>query len=267
MASRDRGGLVRGMEDGEVRIRTIKPEFFKHDKLAELPAMARLLFISLWCLADRRGRLEDRPKRIKVECLPYDDCDVDALLQVLHCAGFICRYEAESVRVIEIEAFEKHQRITGKEAETESHLPGKQRGSNGEATGATPDAQEGKGKERKGVDEAETEAEGKRKRSSSVRPTEGEWLSHCQQAYSDWHPTCISEQWAYYESVGWKTKAGPIKDWKRAAVTAHGNARSWGKLQPITQRGGWQQQPQSLPALECNPGEMTPELREAAGRL
>ena len=70
-----------------MRIRTIKPDFFKHDKVSDLKPLARLLFISLWCLADRRGRLEDRPKRIKVECLPYDDCDVDALLWELHSAG------------------------------------------------------------------------------------------------------------------------------------------------------------------------------------
>lgn len=133
-----------------MRIRTIKPEFFKHDKLGELPAMARLLFISLWCLADRRGRMEDRPKRIKAECLPYDDCDVDGLLQALNDAGFICRYEVDGLRVIEIESFEKHQRITGKEAETESELPGKQWGSNGETSGSAPVVQERKGKERKG---------------------------------------------------------------------------------------------------------------------
>ena len=131
-----------------MRIRTIKPEFFKHDRLAELKPLTRLLFISLWCLADRRGRLEDRPKRIKVECLPYDDCDIDALLWELHNAGFIVRYEAESIPVIEIESFEKHQRITGKEAESESDLPEKQLGNIRETTENHPVAQERKGKER-----------------------------------------------------------------------------------------------------------------------
>jgi len=50
-----------------MRIRTIKPEFWKHDGIAELEYATRLLFIALWCIADRRGRMEDRPKRIKAE--------------------------------------------------------------------------------------------------------------------------------------------------------------------------------------------------------
>jgi hypothetical protein len=47
------------------RTRQIKPGFFKNDELAELPIEARLLFAGLWTIADREGRLEDRPKKIK----------------------------------------------------------------------------------------------------------------------------------------------------------------------------------------------------------
>jgi len=75
------------------RIRTIKPDFFLHEKIAELPAMSRLLFVGLWTLADSRGILEDRPKRIKVQLLPYDSCDVDKLLNDLQSSGFIVRYK------------------------------------------------------------------------------------------------------------------------------------------------------------------------------
>ena len=51
------------------RARNIKPGFFDNETLGELPALTRLLFIGLWCLADREGRLQDRPKRIKKELL------------------------------------------------------------------------------------------------------------------------------------------------------------------------------------------------------
>lgn len=136
-----------------MRIRTIKPEFWKHDGIAELGYATRLLFIALWCIADRRGRMEDRPRRIKAECFPYDELDVDAMLSELSGAGFIDRYEAEGLKIIEVRSFEKHQRLTGKEAETESIYPGKQWGNNGETHGAAPVAQEGKGKERKGKEE------------------------------------------------------------------------------------------------------------------
>jgi len=133
-----------------MRIRTVKPDFFKHDKISDLKPLTRLLFIALWCMADRRGRLEDRPKRIKAECLPYDECDLDAMLWELHSAGFLDRYEVEGLQVIEISAFEKHQRISGKEAESESEYPGKQSGSIREAPSAFPESQERKGRERKG---------------------------------------------------------------------------------------------------------------------
>ncbi|HGL4641597.1 TPA: hypothetical protein ACKFAW_004883, partial [Enterobacter hormaechei] len=65
-----------------------------NEDLAELDPLARLLFIYLWMLADREGRLEDRPKRIKAEALPYDNVDADLMLDDLAKAGFIHRYEA-----------------------------------------------------------------------------------------------------------------------------------------------------------------------------
>lgn len=137
-----------------MRIRTIKPDFFKNEDVAGLKPLTRILFQGLWCMADRRGRLEDRPKRIKAEVLPYDDYDADKGLDELVKCGLIARYEAESKKCLQIHGFERHQRITGKEAETESELPqyqgakpGKQRGNNGETTETT--GREGKGKEGK----------------------------------------------------------------------------------------------------------------------
>lgn len=139
-----------------MRIRTIKPEFFKDDKLAECSPFARLLFAGLWCMADRRGRLEDRPKRIKAELLPYDSADIDALLNELCAGGFVARYDGGKFGpLLQVLKFEEHQRITGKEAETESEYPnytgetlGKQRGNNGETTETT--GMEGNGRERNG---------------------------------------------------------------------------------------------------------------------
>ena len=98
------------------RSRNIKPGFFLNDKLAECDPLARLLFAGLWCIADREGRLEDRPKRIKAEILPYDDCDVDKLLNQLAKQGFIIRYEIDDKRYIQISNFLKHQNPHIKEA-------------------------------------------------------------------------------------------------------------------------------------------------------
>jgi hypothetical protein len=117
------------------RIRTIKPSFFKNEELAEIPMACRILFIGLWCLADKEGRLEDRPKRIKAEIFPYDNIEIDQQLSRLQSAGFIIRYSVDNtkvgeLKVIQIINFSKHQRITGSEAESESDFPAPVMGGN-----------------------------------------------------------------------------------------------------------------------------------------
>lgn len=91
------------------RARNIKPGFFANEDLVELSFEYRLLFIGLWTLADREGRLEDRPKRIKMAVFPADTVDVEDGLRELTKAGFIKRYEANGVSVVQILSFTKHQ--------------------------------------------------------------------------------------------------------------------------------------------------------------
>ena len=74
------------------RSRNIKPGFFTNECLVELPYEYRLLFIGLWTLVDRDGRMEARPKKIKMTCFPADDIDVDKGLNELQKLGFIIRY-------------------------------------------------------------------------------------------------------------------------------------------------------------------------------
>ena len=106
------------------RSRNIKPGFFTNDVLGELPALTRLLFAGLWTLCDREGRLEDRPKKIRAETLPYDVCDADEMLQSLEKAGFLHRYEADGQRVIQVLAWHKHQNPHVKEAASTLPPPG-----------------------------------------------------------------------------------------------------------------------------------------------
>lgn len=101
-----------------MRIRTIKPEFFKDESLAEHSAFHRLFFAGLWTMADREGRLEDRPKFIKAEIFPYDKIDAEKILSDLHTAGFIIRYRADGKNFIFIKNFSKHQRPNSREAES-----------------------------------------------------------------------------------------------------------------------------------------------------
>jgi hypothetical protein len=101
------------------RSRNIKPGIMENEVLAELDPIARLLFIYLWMLADREGRLEDRPKRIRAKALPYDSADVDALLNDLQDKGFLIRYEAKGQKYIQITNFLKHQKPHSNEIQSE----------------------------------------------------------------------------------------------------------------------------------------------------
>ncbi|WP_277187645.1 hypothetical protein [Caballeronia sp. BR00000012568055] len=89
----------------------LKAKFFTNDVLGQLPPLARLLFAGLWTIADRAGRLEDRPARIHAEILPYDaEADVEGLLDLLEGTGFIARYAVDGARYVEITNWTKHQR-------------------------------------------------------------------------------------------------------------------------------------------------------------
>jgi hypothetical protein len=92
-----------------MRTRLLKPGFFTNEDLARLPARARLLFAGLWCLADRDGRLEDRPKRIKAAIFPYDRVSVSPLIEALSRAGFVKRYTDGRTPYLAVPTFVAHQ--------------------------------------------------------------------------------------------------------------------------------------------------------------
>jgi hypothetical protein len=106
------------------RARLLKPGFFKNEDLLDLPFEARLLFAGLWTLADREGRLEDRPKRIKMDLFPVDGVDVDGLLTQLAGAGFIQRYEVQGLRYVQVVSFRKHQHPHVREPASTIPAPG-----------------------------------------------------------------------------------------------------------------------------------------------
>jgi hypothetical protein len=92
------------------RQRILKPGFFTNEDLGSLPPLTRLLFAGLWCWADREGRLQDRPRRLRGEILPYDPAaDGEAMISDLVRLGFLRRYEADGVKVLQVAEFLTHQ--------------------------------------------------------------------------------------------------------------------------------------------------------------
>ena len=79
------------------RARSLKPALFRNEILGTADPFYTLLFESLWLIADREGRLEDRPIRIKADTFPYrEGIDIDAMLTWLHDNGFIIRYDSRN---------------------------------------------------------------------------------------------------------------------------------------------------------------------------
>jgi hypothetical protein len=105
------------------RSRNIKPGFFRDEHIVELPFEARLLFIGLWTLADREGRLKDKPNQIKIDIFPCDNVQVDKLLDQLQKKGFVIRYKAEEEKYIQVVNFSKHQNPHIKEPASEIPAP------------------------------------------------------------------------------------------------------------------------------------------------
>jgi hypothetical protein len=104
------------------RIRTVKPELFRHEELFEaeidtgLPL--RLSFIALFTACDREGRFKWRPRQLKLDCLPYDEIDFSRVLDALLTCGFIVQYEVDGVIYGCIPSFTTHQIINNRESES-----------------------------------------------------------------------------------------------------------------------------------------------------
>lgn len=105
------------------RARNIKHGFFTNDDLAEIDPIGRLLFIGLWTLADYKGDLKWKSKRIKAQLLPYDECDVEALAINLDKSGFIQFYSDGDNLYVRVVNFVKHQNPHKNERSTGSDVP------------------------------------------------------------------------------------------------------------------------------------------------
>lgn len=97
------------------RARNLKPSMFKNEILGVADPLYTILFEGLWCHADREGRLEDRPMRLKAEIFPYRNVEMDVMLIWLDDNKFIKRYEVNGEKYIQIINFKKHQNPHKKE--------------------------------------------------------------------------------------------------------------------------------------------------------
>ena len=148
------------------RIRTVKPDFFRHEALQDLEianpgAYPMMVFEGLWGHCDNKGRFEWKPRMLKLDILPFLPFDMATTLGILELAGMVRRYTVDGKEYGEVPTFEKHQRLSGKELtegekypepqEKHSEAEVKQQGSNREALGKYQNPRKGKERKRKGL--------------------------------------------------------------------------------------------------------------------
>ena len=176
------------------RTRDVSPGFFTNENWP--CPLAQILFLGLVVHADREGRLEDRPKRLKSYILPHWDCDVEDLLAAL-CPEFISRYRVGESRYIQVLKFERHQKHIHPR-ESESEIP--------------PELTEGHSKDGPKTDQGHSKAEqgysGIRRLSSSKKGVQGET--------NDRPPDRFEEFWEAFPPGRRKSPGVARRSWKQA---------------------------------------------------
>lgn len=107
------------------RIRTIKPDFFRHLTLYKLEIETslplRVAYSGLWTACDREGRFKWEAEILKLDCLPFDNVEFSRVLDTLWTRGFIEKYQVEGREYGYIPSWHDHQIINNRESE--SKLP------------------------------------------------------------------------------------------------------------------------------------------------
>jgi hypothetical protein len=100
-----------------MRIRSIKPEFWRSSDVAALTREYRLLFVGLWSYCDDNGVGVDDYRQIAADLFPLDEDPKEARdyvregLAIFSRALLIVRYEANGKPLIYVPTWDKHQRV------------------------------------------------------------------------------------------------------------------------------------------------------------
>lgn len=225
------------------RARNIKPSFFSNDLLGELEPVDRLFFIGLWTVADYKGCVEFRPKKLRVQILPYDNCDVEEIANNLEGSGFVRLYSVGGKDYLKIINFEKHQNPHKNERDKGSEIPDipekpaqvadlkgvaknpEEIEINPESDGTDPADSFNLNPESPSLnpDSGESDAGApppppQKKSTRFVKPTADELFDYM--VSKGMHPSMAAEQsdkfLNFYESNGWKVGKNPMKNWQAA---------------------------------------------------
>lgn len=95
------------------RIRSIKPEFWTSEQVADCSTTARLLFVGMWNFCDDGGVHPDSAKRLKMEIFPADNFTFEQVAEFvdeLINAGLLHRFSSEGKSYLAVTGWH-HQKI------------------------------------------------------------------------------------------------------------------------------------------------------------
>lgn len=209
------------------RIRSIKPEFWVSEQVAECSTSARLTFVGLWNFCDDRGVHPAKPKTLKAELYPMDDVtslDVAAWIAELIRVGLICEFTADDGDVYwHVTGWDRHQKIDRPSfkhpappplVSTTDRRTVSEDSSN--ARRAPPPGVEGSGVEGKGVESTSPKAPTPDSGSSTGTRLSHDWTlpeawrAYCVDKRPDLDPDAVAENFRDF----WLGKAG--KDGRKA---------------------------------------------------
>jgi len=110
------------------RIRSIKPEFFKHLELNELENANKgqyvmMVYAGLWTQCDKNGVFYCNDKVLKNEILPYVDFDIKITLSILEKERYFIKYKSEKKEYGYIPNFNKYQFCSANEKKCPAKYP------------------------------------------------------------------------------------------------------------------------------------------------
>jgi hypothetical protein len=111
-----------------VRIRSVKPDFYRDEKLSDLEneypdLRPMLVFSGLWGECDKQGVFAWNPRTLRLDILPLVNFDFNSALILLEKAELVRRFEHNGKIYGHVINFCRHQRITGSEAMENSKYP------------------------------------------------------------------------------------------------------------------------------------------------
>jgi hypothetical protein len=220
------------------RIRTVKPEFYRHEELQELEInmpgqYPMMVFSALWGHCDKHGVFEWKPRQLQLDIIPFvweaTGKHLGSTLEALVKHRFIKTLTDGQKMYGFIPSFEDHQRINGKEKQAPSVFPKveeMQEVDIGEATGkhlgSTREATETTGREGKGIGREQEdikECVEKTRNARFIPPPIEDVKAYCQERGNSVDP----QKWFdHYSSNGWKVGKNKMVDWKAAVRTWEG---------------------------------------------